>query len=232
MHELQRLDWDTSFFGVGIGSFAGTLTPPELDDARKMAELEGISCFYWFADPDDAPSAKLAQSAGFRYVDTRLTFAAPLLRGPHSDARPASSEDLPGLTQLARHSHTNTRFFFDGNFDQTRCEDLYQLWLERSFDGTIADSVLAVHLDERPAGYVTVKVREGVGQIGLIAVADFAQGRGLGKALVRGALCYAADAGATQMRVATQSRNLGAQRLYVSCGLKPDSVLDIYHWWL
>jgi len=232
MHELQRLDWDSTFFGMGIGSFTGALSPPEVDEARRFANISDISCLYWFADPNDAPSARLAQSEGFKYVDTRLTFSAPLLGVRHSDARPAAPGDLPELAHLARRSHTNTRFFFDGNFEQTRCEDLYQLWLERSFDGTIADSVLTVHLDERPAGYVTVKVKEGIGQIGLIAVADFAQGRGLGKALVHGAMCYAADAGATQMRVATQSRNLGAQRLYVSCGLKPESVLDIYHWWL
>lgn len=231
MHDLRRLDWDSEFFGLGVGSVHGALSAEDLEGVREFAQDRGLSCVYWFADVDDAPSARLAQEAGFRYVDTRLTFERKLDATFETSAVTATRADIEAMTLLARTSHSNTRFFFDGNFDRTRCEDLYQLWLERSFEGVIADTVLVVHVDGKPAGYVTVKVSDDVGQIGLIAVADFAQGRGLGKHLVNGAMRFALDAGASTMRVATQSRNLGAQRLYVSCGFKPAQVTDIYHGW-
>jgi dTDP-4-amino-4,6-dideoxy-D-galactose acyltransferase len=231
MHDLRRLDWDSEFFGLGVGSVHGELSVEDLEGLREFAQDRGLSCVYWFADVDEAPSARLAQEAGFRYVDTRLTFERKLDETFETSAVTATQADIEAMTLLARTSHSNTRFFFDGNFDTTRCEDLYQLWLERSFERVIADTVLVVHADGKAAGYVTVKVSGDVGQIGLIAVADFAQGRGLGKELVNGAMQFVVDAGASTMRVATQSRNLGAQRLYVSCGFKPAQVTDIYHAW-
>ncbi len=231
MHDLHQLGWDSDFFGFGIGSAHGPLSADDLERLREFASNTDLRCVYWFADVNDASSAKRAQEAGFRYVDTRLTFERKVEVAMDSVAVLATQADIEELVFLARSSHSNTRFFFDGNFDTTRCEDLYQLWLERSFEGVIANTVLVVHVDSRPAGYVTVKVLDDVAQIGLIAVADFAQGRGLGKQLVNGAMRFALGAGAHSMRVATQSRNLGAQRLYVSCGFKPDEVTDIYHGW-
>jgi len=228
MHDLRKLEWDTEFFSVGIGSFRGSLNTTDVDQLRKFAKQERIKCVYWFADPDDALSAKFAQENGFRYVDTRMTFERKLEGSFEDSVVYATANHISDLVPLARSSHSNTRFFFDGNFDRTRCEDLYQLWLERSFEGLLANAVLVAERDSKAAGYVTVKVEETVAQIGLIAVADFAQGQGLGKTLVSGALKVGSDAGAT----ITQSRNIGAQCLYVSCGFKPSSTTDIYHWWI
>ncbi len=58
---------------------------------------------------------------------------------------------------------------------------MYRLWIERSVRGELADAVLvaganptdrAELIEHEPAGMVTLEESEGVGQIGLIAVAD------------------------------------------------------------
>jgi dTDP-4-amino-4,6-dideoxy-D-galactose acyltransferase len=82
------------------------------------------------------------------------------------------------------------------------------------------------------AGYVTASAAAGGGgQIGLLAVAEAAQGQGAGGRLVSAALAWLDDRGAGPVRVVTQGRNLRAQRLYQRYGLRSQAVELWYHRW-
>ena len=49
--------------------------------------------------------------------------------------RPAREEDLQQLRALASKGHRDTRFYFDRHFDHTKCDLLYETWIEKSFRG-------------------------------------------------------------------------------------------------
>ena len=73
--------------------------------------------------------------------------------------------------------------------------------------------------------------RTASGAIGLLAVADWSRGVGLGGQLVAGALLFFAEAGCKRVTVVTQGRNCPAQRLYQNCGFRSASMELWYHRW-
>jgi dTDP-4-amino-4,6-dideoxy-D-galactose acyltransferase len=68
-------------------------------------------------------------------------------------------------------------------------------------------------------------------RIGLVGVAADQQGKGVGRSLVFGALAWFHKAGSKEVEVATQGRNLEAQRLYQRCGFLTSRVSVWYHKW-
>jgi ribosomal protein S18 acetylase RimI-like enzyme len=134
------------------------------------------------------------------------------------------------LRAIARASHGDTRFYADERFPRERCGELYDTWIRRSCEGW-ADAVLVVERNDAPAGYVSVHRRDGSGSIGLIGVAEEQRGRGVGEALVRGALAWCAGEELARCTVVTQGRNVGAQRLFQRCGFRTSEVDLWFHRW-
>ena len=108
--------------------------------------------------------------------------------------------------------------------------ELYATWIEKSCHG-YAKAVLVAECDGKPAGYITGNWNGQSGQIGLLAVADWARGRGLGRTLVRSALQLFREQGIQTVKVVTQGRNIESQRLYAQCGFSIAAVNIWYHRW-
>ncbi|HTQ78680.1 MAG TPA: GNAT family N-acetyltransferase [Thermoanaerobaculia bacterium] len=226
------LPWDSEFFGVRIGSVLPHRLDAETLAAVRLFEQENaIDCLYFLADLDDAETLRQAEDAGFRLVDLRVTLER---RGPPpppaaAEIRPAEERDLPILRALARESHTDSRFYYDGHFSRERCAALYEAWIENSVRGW-ADRVLVPEIDGRAAGYITCH-RAGPPRIGLLAVHPTAQGRGVGGALIRAALAGFAAEGIERVSVVTQGRNVRAQRAYQHHGFTTAAIELWYHGW-
>lgn len=140
--------------------------------------------------------------------------------------------DIDALRAIARVSHTDTRFYADLRFPRDRCDDLYDTWIDRSCQGW-AQTVLVPDVAGRAQGYVTVHVDDARsrGSIGLIAVAEEARGRGVGAALVRGAVAWCHAHELNTVSVVTQGRNIGAQRVFQQCGFRTSKVEFWFHKW-
>jgi dTDP-4-amino-4,6-dideoxy-D-galactose acyltransferase len=138
--------------------------------------------------------------------------------------------DLEALKVIARQSHSDSRFYFDGGFPKERCEALFESWIERSCRGW-AQAVFVAELEGAAAGYCTCHIEGDVGSIGLVALSAHAQGRSLGRHLVAAAVSYARQQGISELKVVTQGRNIRAQQLYQRCGFVTDSVMLWYHKW-
>jgi len=237
MSPLARLVWDSAFFGFPI---AQVTRPPA--DAGALAVLEracraeGIRCAYLRLPADDAHAAELASGAGFVQRDVRLTFerdvCAPVAApsGSMPAVGRAKPEQRGALEALARDAFAHTRFLVDPGFPRERARELYAAFVRRGLDDaprrlTLADAdgsgVVVCHLDERG----------GVGTIELIAVAADSRRRGLGRALVAGALAAFAGAGLRRARVATQAVNVPSQRLYQDAGFRTrEAELWLHRW--
>ena len=231
------LPWDSQFFGYKIARLAGAhVTLARLAEAREFCARERVDCLYFLASADDPATLALAGEAGFRLVDVRMTFARDCaaedaqIRVPEA-IRHAAASDRAELLRLAESAHTNTRFFADGRL-APRGPALYRRWLERSFDDT-AGTIFVAALDGAPVGYLTCAVDAAtrVGNIGLVAVADRAQGRGLGAGLARAGIGWLARAGAGRTTVVTQGRNVAAQVLYERAGFVTHAVELWFHLW-
>lgn len=233
----RLLAWDTAFFGRRIGRVVG-----DRMDAQRVVAVDAwarandVACVYFLARADEPATPAVAETAGYRCVDIRLTFelSRPTVSPARAGLRLARPDDLSTLQALARASHVDTRFFFDTAFDTERARTLYTTWIEHDCldpDGAVW---VPVDADDRALGYLSCKWADPahtVGEIGLVAVDPRAQGQGLGRALVEAGLNWFAERGATRVTVVTQGRNLAAQRLYQRCGFLTQALALWFHKW-
>ena len=237
----EILAWDSDFFGRRLARYRRSRCLPE-DAAAIAAECERqtIEGVYILVEAADTESIIALQQTPALLADVRVTFGTEIGRtvlevAPDRDVhvRPAAGADVPALARIASVSHRDTRFYADRHFDSARCDRLYEVWIENSCAG-YADAVLVAEGDAgRPAGYVTCHKSDAKtrGHIGLFAVSEEAQGRGVGKALMRAALAWFATNGVSTMSVATQLRNVRALRFYGRCGLLISRAELWFHLW-
>lgn len=231
------LEWDSNFFGLRIARLqARALDEPTLLEALAWARSQRVDCLYYLAPVDDDASVRWAEKGGFHLVDVRLDFIRRLDRALPAVAsstyiRPAVPADLPQLRAIAARSYQHTRFAFDSHFPRDRVQALYEEWIRRSCEG-FAERVLVVELAGMVAGYTSCHLEPGgIGRIGLVGVDEHMRGRGLAPALVDAAIAFFAEAGCTEARVATQARNIVAQRLYQNRHFVTREVGLWYHLW-
>lgn len=234
------LPWDTDHFGLRIGRVNRRhLTEASVQEIVEWQNSEAIECLYFLADFDDPETARLAQAYNFQLVDIRITLEWTSGRGQLARFDPDSQltmrsfqpADVPILMEIAKKSHTDTRFFFDQNFPREKCESLYEIWVRGSCENP-ADQVLVAEVGGLTVGYITFKVTdETEGQISLVGIEKQARGKGVGKSLVNAALDWFAGRNVRSVQVITQGRNVAAQRLYQKCGFATRSVQLWYHRW-
>jgi dTDP-4-amino-4,6-dideoxy-D-galactose acyltransferase len=112
--------------------------------------------------------------------------------------------------------------------------DMYRIWIKRSVRREIADVVLVARDDSLAgdlAGFVTIGREKSIGKIGLIAVADQARGRGVGRRLMAAAHSWMRSHGADQALVVTQLANEPACGLYRRCEYRLSALEHFYHLW-
>lgn len=231
-------EWDSEFFGLRIATVASR----GLDDETAAAVLtwagqNGIACLYYRADARDTASIQHAEHHGFRFVSIRLTMTrdgeTPGPLGGDGAVRQAATDDVKSLEQIARASHTNTRFHLDTRFDRERSRELYAVWIRDSVSGRLADRVLVVDGPDGPAGYVALRAdADGIGHIGLIAVSAVHRGRGYGERLVAEGLRWLASREVARVQVVTQGADPAAIRFYERCGFSVSAVELWFHRWL
>lgn len=234
----RLLDWDSEFFGRRIARVTGHRLDAALaDDVLAWAKRHAVDCLYFLADADDPATARVAEERGFREVDVRVTLERRLDgRAAATDSsqvsvRPAVDADRAALRALARVSHRDSRFYHDPGFPTSRCDDLYETWIDTSVTG-YADAVLVADHEGTAVGYVSCHLSDAeTGVIGLFAVSPAHQGRGAGRALLAAALRWFADHGRRRVTVVTQGRNERAQRLYEAGGFTRHAVQRWYHRW-
>ncbi|HIE11571.1 MAG TPA: GNAT family N-acetyltransferase [Kiritimatiellae bacterium] len=242
----QFLEWDTAFFGWRIGRVTGTrLTGQRMVEIREWCRRRRIDCLYFLADLSDPETISIAEENRFHLVAVRVTMLHDLPAVAEDSLPPTDAAnvrewrpgDLSLLCEIARESHTDSRYFFDRNFPDSACRAFYEEWIRRSCAG-YADRVLVAEDSGVPVGYITCHRRPRSfsspesGQIGLIGVHRDARGRGVGRGLIRRALRWFRQEGIERVSVVTQARNIAAQCLYQSVGFRTYSVQTWYHKWM
>ncbi len=235
---VRLIDWDTRFFGFNVARVdRPALTMPEVQSLLRWCVEHKVRCLYAFVDPANPETPANLEDAGFHLRDIKVTLSAnPKAKpGPtgviEAGVRQWQSADLPALKSIAGRVHLDSRFFSDPNFSREHCRLLYEAWIENSCRG-YANEVLTGIVEGRAAGYITMHVDEKrEGHIGLLGVDPAVQRRGLGYALVSGALDWFAGQGVKLAHVATQGRNIRAQRLYQKCGFASSEISLGYHRW-
>lgn len=233
--KTDKLAWDTDFFGFPIAIIrTPKVEVSALKETLTSLKEDGIKFVYWPSLQGDESFQKEVEKLGGRLVDRKLTYIAPLddpdiptYEGPTVSY--TSSEPTPELLSLAVQSGGNSRFFVDPDIPNERFEELYRSWLRNSLNKTLAEEILVIYEGDLIVGLITLAVKNGRGDIGLVAVDESARRKGYGKALVNAAKRWSLEKGCAEGQVVTQQANTGACRLYEACGYSVDTLEYYYH---
>lgn len=229
---IEPLAWDSEFFGFPIGKVkAGSVSLQDIAEVAQESKSCGFKCVYWLQESRSSDLLAEAQRQGFRWVDLRVELSRnvkPNIATPPSPGvRPARSDDLGQLQEIAEATQEDTRFHKDGLFPPDRAKALYSKWIERDLDQN--EVWVGAEEADNLTGFVSLAVNPStaVATIGLVSVASGSQGQGWGRQLMSAALHSALSHGCQSCRVVTQGTNVGALGLYQSCGFR---VNQTHHW--
>ena len=235
----ESLSWDSHFLGFSVGRLpAQELSASELAAQVTAAREAGMALLYLVAAPGDKRSNASARQAGARLADRKVTFGMPVAAEawelPISRAIRPTVHSTARLESLALQSGEYSRFRLDPRFEASVFPRLYGLWLRNSLSHELAREVLVFEPEAgaEAVGLLTLGVKQGRADIGLLAVDEQSRGQQIGQQLVQAARQRAAAWGLAELQVVTQLDNEPACLFYRKCGFAEYTVEHIYHLWL
>ena len=236
---VSLLTWDSDFFGFNVAR----IIPRALEQCRLNSLLDnqwsnGVRLVYWATDHLDQVAQTAALSCGGLLADRKITYRR--LTQPIPSSGEGKSKLVESLVKdswsveidsLAMQIGQYSRFKLDIGFPPGAWVRLYQLWMLNSINRSIVDEVLVIRENGSVAGLVTIRIRDGVGEIGLLGVLEQYRGLGNGAALVCAALRWLCDRGVPEAIVVTQGENKAARGLYEHSGFSVSSIDNFYHFW-
>jgi len=239
---FKKLDWDSEFFGVGIGYVScRRLTPAVQNLVKRFVEREQLRMVEYLSDCHDRDSVLTAETAGYSFVDMRLTFERDLSSGdqlaplpPEFTLRLARPEDISRLVALTRDLYIDSRYYFDRHFDQVKVREFYQGWVAKAVRGEF-DNYVYVLCDRAnlPLGFCSIReIGSRLAEIGIFGIDHERRGQGLAGHLLSSVLSDLCAKGREHIEVVTQGRNYAAQRAYQRMGFLTKKTELWYHRWL
>lgn len=235
--KLAHLQWDSQFFGLKIGKIVcNRKNYDELNQLVNIARSENYSLLYVFSPEDillnEEDVLKNNASLVDRKIAYQLNLNSKMIRVDDCifDYNTKKlSKDLLDLTYI---SGQYSRFLLDKKMPENAFENLYKAWIEKSLSKEIADKVFVAQRNYKIIGFVTLKIKDDKGEVGLIAVSKQTQGLKIGSKLIDACVLYLQEKSIYEIVVSTQLANTQACRFYVSYGFKKELITNIYHFWL
>jgi dTDP-4-amino-4,6-dideoxy-D-galactose acyltransferase len=230
---VERLDWDSKFFGARMGRIVpageAAASPVVTRLTLARARNEGFDHVILRLSAGDFDGMRAAESAGMSLVDVAIDLARPAEGCELGEVRAGTEDDLPWARDLAGRAFVHSRFFSDPFFSLEQGKAFHREWVKNLWGG-LATHLLVAVADGRNAGFIACSQNGNEGRIVLIATDERARGRGIGRALVHGALTKLAASGAETVRVKTQASNIAALNLYERSGFAIAASELTYSW--
>lgn len=230
MQKIERLNWDSSFFGYEVGKveIKNSSVFDLVDFKQKTKDYELIYVF----------SNQVLFSIKEFEVDVKVLFFQLCSKINYESNEKLQSfnpkyHNFDELKKLALESGIFSRFNIDTNFKNQEYEKLYIRWIENAVNEDFTfDIIIALNNDNSIIGFATINKKNNfTAEIGLVAVSKWSRGLGIGKQLIKEAILRSYNAGFIEIQVVTQMNNLAAMNLYQSSNFNIKEITNIYHIW-
>lgn len=237
---LEKLDWDSQFWGINV---ARLTAPPTNDEQvsviKQWCERNVIDLAMARVDVAETDLTTRLGTLGFLEVDQRVTLGLFLsheaVPNPQLSSvvfRGARTTDRGPLGEIARSQFRLSRWHEDPHLTDVRADLFYQRWIEGDLD-TNADIVFVATVEGVPVGFVSLKFESTTQKvvIRLIGTTPNYHRQGIARSLLFRAIEWSRLQSAFRIEVVTQARNVGALALYESVGFRVIAHERWLHWW-
>ena len=237
MNDIEILKWDSDFFDMRIARFDLSKNS-NIQDILNTLQSQNIQLAYVF-EPEDLHivNHKILQAFKGVLSDKKITFRKELYH--HNQVKKSPNIRInfytttnSKLEELAIISGNYSRFKTDPNISDSLFRRFYKTWIRNSINKSIADYVISYHEKDELLGYVTLKIDEKIGKIGIIAVIDSLQGKGIGTQLLNQTYTICTEHYIKELEVVTQLDNKRACQFYLNNGFAKLKMERVYHFWL
>ena len=235
LNSLERLDWDSQFFGYPVARIVFDHNGISLaEKAFSEISRSNYRLVYLYAPSYDDELNRVITSMGGRLFDNKVLFVKQPEAHSHfkNQIRDYGYEKPDDeLIELSLEAGSFSRFRIDNNFVNGEFERLYARWITDSVSGLIAFKVIVAVLGNDVIGFATIGEKNGSADIGLVAVDRNHTGKGIGYDMIRYADDVAFKMNFKRLTVITQMNNNAACGLYKKCNFLPESITNVYHFW-
>ena len=231
---MIELTWDSNFFGKKVGKIDVADDYTDLTEELEKAFKQQYELIYVFGNKNTDIPSKIFTKFNGKLVDRKITYTSQIegLRTKSTvEIKEFDNPDSSLLYDLAYLSGNHSRFRLDKRLGIENFQRLYREWIDKSVSHQIAKKVFVHENSEQIKGMITLAVREQSANIGLIAVNETLQGKGVGMSLIDACVQYCKAENIITLDVPTQLDNTQACRFYERCGFTEKSVQNIYHFW-
>lgn len=228
MTYVNRLNWDSSFFGYEVGSVK---IEEDCDFEMFKSDLFLYKLIYVFSKKDIIfPNLKLVD----KKVLLHLFIEENIINQNQIfiDSFDLKKHNLEELKILALESGMYSRFCTDEKFVNGEYNKLYLQWINNAVDSEVTFDIVVALENNSIIGFATLnKINDSLADIGLVAVSKSVRGQGIGKLIMQECIFRCKQKGYDEVQVVTQLDNLPAMKLYQSSNFKIKEINNVYHIW-
>lgn len=231
--ELKMLDWDSTFFEKKIFSVQLN-NDDDIEEVEFHLQKENADLAYVFIPVSSGIAKKVADHSNIVLYDHKLTYKMmlsgkdfPIVKNVEEEY---SSPDNDFIS-LAISSGIYSRFALDTALNH-KFEEMYALWLRNSLNKKLADKVFVMKSNDFITSFITCKIKNEIGNIGLIATHADYRGKSLGRNLINHVHNWYLQNNIKISEVVTQKSNAIACAFYENYGFEISQEELVYHWHL
>ena len=224
---IEKLLWDSDFFKYAVGKYT---VEKVFDNNRFDINKKNFKLIYVYAQ------SKLKKCKDCNFIEQKVTLSKTLNVTPKINTNisifNSKIDSIDELFNLVLLSGVHSRFKTDINFKNNEFEALYKKWMTNCLSSDSDAIILVYKENNKILGFTTVEsISKRTSKIGLIAVDENHQRKGIAKRLLNFAETISLENNCKNIEVTTQGQNKSAMNFYEKYGFNTIFTNYIYHYW-
>lgn len=236
---IEKLDWDSEFFGIKIGRLI-IGGEPGFDPSRfiQQARDDKYELVYVFKFNEMLPW-KMTLESELELADIQLTMSKKFVATdyksfPYDFRTELTSEEKEACHHIAEEISTVSRFYNEEKIGRNKTKAMYREWVDNALNGTFCDGLFLIRDDNEIVGIHLIKTDNPgkVGNCSMIGVSHAFRNKHIGENLWEQAYGYWANECDVEMcRVPFSFQNEASFNFHLKMGFnKIEETKYIYHY--
>lgn len=236
--KIEKLNWDSDFFGLKIGKVSIT-QDDEFDwcSFKETADTEKYELIYVFKFKKMLPW-EIAIKAGLNLVDIHITMAKKFIKEdylniPYDFRTELTEAERNGCYAIADETAIVSRFYKEKNIGPNIAKKLYRKWIDNALNKSFADGLFLVKKVNSVVGIQVIKtdIENKVGFCSVIGVDSNYKGLGIGENLWEQSFGFwANERNIVRCKVSLSFQNVESFNFHLKMGFnKIEETKYIYH---